>query len=223
MKDAFYFSHDSNAHDDPKCVMLIEQLGLEGYGIYWILIETLREQPDYKYPMILLGALARRYNTTLEKVKTVVLNYGLFIVDNDEVFLSESLCMRMLAADTKRKLLSEAGKRGNAERWGKREQLSLPELQIDVPLVVKEKEDKYPFEQAWTLYGRKGNKKTSQVRYNKLSDKIKSLIINHIPQYVKERPDKSYRKDFERYISNECWNDESCSNSVNTAVAKLEF
>ena len=40
-KDAYYFSHDSNAKDDPKCMVLIDQLGLEGYGIFWVLIETL--------------------------------------------------------------------------------------------------------------------------------------------------------------------------------------
>ena len=27
-KDAFYFSHDSDAKDDPKCMLLIEELGL---------------------------------------------------------------------------------------------------------------------------------------------------------------------------------------------------
>ncbi len=50
-KDAYYFSHDSNAKDDPKCMLLIEELQLEGYGIYWVLIETLREQENFKYPL----------------------------------------------------------------------------------------------------------------------------------------------------------------------------
>lgn len=53
-KDAYYFTHDSNAKDDPKCALLIDQLGMEGYGIYWMLIEVLRDQPDYKYPLALL-------------------------------------------------------------------------------------------------------------------------------------------------------------------------
>lgn len=85
-KDAYYFSHDSNARDDPKCVLLIEQLGLEGYGIFWVLVETLRDQPGYRYPLSLLPALARRYNTTYEKMKTVVHGYGLFAVTDDEFF-----------------------------------------------------------------------------------------------------------------------------------------
>ncbi len=117
-KDAYFFSHDSNAKDDPKCVLLIEQLGMEEYGIYWMLIETLRDQPGYKYPVSLLAALARRYNTTPEKVKTVVYNYGLFIVEDDNVFFSQSLVKRMIPLEEKRRKLSEAGQRGNAKRWG---------------------------------------------------------------------------------------------------------
>lgn len=116
-KDAYYFPHDSNAKDDPKCVLLIEQLGMEGYGIYWMLIETLREQPDYTYPVANIPALGRRYNTTAEKVKTVVCNYGLFTVKDDKIFFSDSLNRRMLVFEEKRAKRSEAGRLGNTARW----------------------------------------------------------------------------------------------------------
>ena len=116
-KDAYYFPHDSNAKDDPKCVLLIEQLGMEGYGIYWMLIETLREQPDYTYPVANIPALGRRYNTTAEKVKTVVCNYGLFTVKDDKIFFSDSLNRRMLVLEEKHAKRSEAGRLGNAARW----------------------------------------------------------------------------------------------------------
>ena len=116
-KDAYYFSHDSNAKDDPKCVMLIEQLGLEGYGIYWVLIETLRDQKDFKYPLSLLPAIARRYNTTHEKIKAVVHNYGFFVATDDEFFFSESLIERMYALEQKKLKRSLAGKKGNEIRW----------------------------------------------------------------------------------------------------------
>lgn len=115
MKDAYYFSHDSNAKDDPKCVMLIEQLGLEGYGIYWVLIETLRDQPEYKYPISLVPAIARRYNTTAEKMRTVIGNYGLFTID-DENFFSLSLIKRMEEYDHKRELARLAGKKSAEKR-----------------------------------------------------------------------------------------------------------
>ena len=100
-KDAYYFPHDSNAKDDPKNVLLIEQLGLEGYGIYWVLIEILRDQPCYRYPLLLVPPLARKYNTTAEKMKTVILSYGLFEIDEDN-FFSVALLRRMAVIDEKR-------------------------------------------------------------------------------------------------------------------------
>ena len=115
-KDAYYFSHDSNAKDDPKCVLLIEQLGMEGYGIFWVLIETLRDQPEYKYPLALIPALSRRYNTTTEKMKTVVMQYGLFETENDEFFYSDSLNRRMESFDHRKQIASYAGKKSAEKR-----------------------------------------------------------------------------------------------------------
>lgn len=66
----------------------------------------------------------------------------------------------------------------------------------------------HEFDQAWELYGRKGNKKTSRSRFNKLSREDKESIYNHLPVYLLSTPDKQYRKDFQSYINLECWNDE---------------
>ncbi|MFW0712794.1 DUF4373 domain-containing protein [Aliarcobacter butzleri] len=94
-KETCYFSHDANAKDDFKIMLLIEELGLEGYGIFWILIETLREQQNYKYPLKLLSVLARKYNTTLVKLEVVVRNYYLFEIEDECFFFSKSLNRRM--------------------------------------------------------------------------------------------------------------------------------
>lgn len=114
-----YFPHDSNAKDDPKCVLLIDDMGMEGYGIYWMLIEVLREQPDYSYPIVNAMALARRYNTSTESVKQVIYKYDLFVVEEDRIFFSESLNRRMAEAEMRSKIFAEAGKRGAEIRWGK--------------------------------------------------------------------------------------------------------
>jgi len=96
---AYWFRHDSNAKDDHKIMLLIDQLGLEGYGIYWILVETLREQDGYRYPVAMLPILAKRYATSGEKMKAVVMSYELFEVDEEDLFFSPSLLMRMGAYD----------------------------------------------------------------------------------------------------------------------------
>jgi len=104
MSENYWFSHDFNAKDNPKIMLLIDELGMEGYGIYWVLIETLRGCPEaqYRYPLRLLPSLARKYATTSPKVETVVRNYGLFSIENEEFFLSKSLCSRMGKYDLKR-------------------------------------------------------------------------------------------------------------------------
>lgn len=124
-KDAYYFTHDSNAKDDPKCALLIDQLGMEGYGIYWMLIEVLRDQADYKYPLALLPSLARKYNTTPQKIEAVIRGYQLFVVEGGVVFLSESLVRRMGEWEDAKLRRSLAAKKANEVRWKK--QLLIPQ------------------------------------------------------------------------------------------------
>ena len=41
--EAYYFSHDSNARNDEKVLMLRAKHGWEGYGLYWALVEMMFE------------------------------------------------------------------------------------------------------------------------------------------------------------------------------------
>ena len=76
--------------------------------------------------------------------------------------------------------------------------------------------DNGEFDLVWSLYGKKGNKKTSQLKFNKLSSPKKQLMARHLPEYVKSTPDKQYRKNMETYINQECWNDEVSTNEKTT-------
>ncbi len=118
-KDAYYFSHDSNAKDDPKCMLLIEELQLEGYGIYWLLVEVLREQENYKYPLRMVPVLARKFLTTKEKMLAVIYKYDLFVVENEEFFYSDSLNRRMGLMNDKREQARLAGKKSGEARRNK--------------------------------------------------------------------------------------------------------
>ena len=46
-KDAYYFPHDSNARNDKRLIKVRMKYGMQGYGIYFGIIEILREQNDY--------------------------------------------------------------------------------------------------------------------------------------------------------------------------------
>lgn len=82
-KDAYYFSHFSNARHDRKIKRLRKELGIEGYGIYFMLLEVLREQLDFKYPLSDIDLLAEEFGTSEAKLKTVLTSYELFQVSND--------------------------------------------------------------------------------------------------------------------------------------------
>lgn len=66
---------------------------------------------------------------------------------------------------------------------------------------TRRKYDEY-FEQCWKEYGRKGNKAEAFKRWKKLSEEDKSKILPHIKAYIQSKSEKTYQKDFERYISN---------------------
>lgn len=119
-KESYYFSHDSNARNDVKVIKLRRQLGLEGYGLYWCLIEMLRDTPEYKLPINSIDDIAFNLHISKEKVETVINNYDLFIVD-DERFFSERLIRNMEKYIDSKKRLSEAGKAGMAKRYDKKE------------------------------------------------------------------------------------------------------
>lgn len=140
-KDTYWFRHDSNAKDDFKCMLLIEQLGCEGYGIFWILVETLRDQKDYRYPLSLLGALARKYNTTQAKMETVVREYKLFEIDQDSFFFSLSFNQRMKALDVIKEKRRLAGKKSGESRRKKQIEHNSNKCSTSVELLDKNRKE----------------------------------------------------------------------------------
>lgn len=87
-KDAYYFPHFSNARHDRKIKRIIKDLGVEGYGIYFMLLEVLREQTDLRYPLSDIDLLADEFRTSEPKIRTIIGNYDLFIVDQEQMFFS---------------------------------------------------------------------------------------------------------------------------------------
>jgi len=87
-KDAYYFPHFSNARHDRKIKRITKELGVEGYGIYFMILEVLREQTDLKYPVQDIDLLADEFRTSEQKVRIVITNYDLFTIDEDEMFFS---------------------------------------------------------------------------------------------------------------------------------------
>lgn len=117
-KKTNWFSHDSNARNDEKILKLRMKHGAAGYGIYFMIIERLRDERGYMsvkdYNML---AFDLRVDAGI--IKSVVEDFGLFVFTEDGKYLySESFLRRMDIKDESSKARSEAGKKGAAVRWG---------------------------------------------------------------------------------------------------------
>jgi len=116
-KETYYFSHDSNALTDTKILNMRADYGLEGYGLYWAIIEMLRNEEDYKLTLNknTYRAIKTLTNTSIDIEKFIrdcLEEYELFKQD-EEKFYSNSLLRRMKEKDKKSAIAKEKAEK----RW----------------------------------------------------------------------------------------------------------
>ena len=106
MNKSFYFQHDYNAANDSKILFLRQQLGMEGYGLYWFILEQLA-QAGGSLPLKIIPVLAMQSQTQETKLNAVVWNYELFVIDDKNFFssrLNEHLALRKHLSDKGKQL-----------------------------------------------------------------------------------------------------------------------
>lgn len=114
-KDAFYFKHDSNSRNDEKLLSVRMKYGMEGYGIYWSILEKLRDDPEFMmktdYSLI---AWDLRVDASI--VKSVVEDFSLFHFTEDGRFYSERMLRDMSTWKEIKRVRSEAGRKSAEAR-----------------------------------------------------------------------------------------------------------
>jgi len=135
-----YFPHDANARNSDKLIRLRMRHKAAGYGVFFMILERLREEPDYMsvkdYNMI---AFDLREDASL--IKSVIEDFGLFVFTEDgKYFYSESFKQRMGFKDEKSRKRSEAGKLGMAIRWGNNNNIT-NNPNIDNIVITKEEKN----------------------------------------------------------------------------------
>lgn len=191
-KETYYFSHDSNALTDTKILNMRADYGLEGYGLYWAIIEMLRNEEDYKLELSknTYRAIKTLTNTKIdiEKfIKDCIEDYKLFN-EKDEKFYSNSLLRRMEEKDKKSTIAREkAQKRWNSNAEAMQQQCS---SNANKEKKKKEKENK--------INKNKENER-SKIKdiYNsfcsrlpqvqKLTDKRNKAIDNFLKEFTEEQ------------------------------------
>tara|TARA_R100000152_G_scaffold18399_1_gene10190 strand:+ start:5597 stop:6397 length:801 start_codon:yes stop_codon:yes gene_type:complete len=208
-KDAYYFSHDANAQHDPKILKMLSQLGWEGYGLYWAIVERLRNEPTYAlecdYDCIAYALRADR-----DVIKKIIMDYNLFEV-YDGSFWSESLLGRM----KKKEEISRKAKESALKRWKgnttkKQTQSKRNTIKENKNKVKKTpKELNYMFIEFWTLYDKRvGDKSKVHKKWESLTNSDREKIMKTLPDFLKTIKDKQYQPYPMTYLNNKRWEDD---------------
>lgn len=74
------------------------------------------------------------------------------------------------------------------------------------------------FDDFWGLYDKKVNKQKAEKLFSKLNKNEIDLIFKTLPDYIRSKPDKQFRKDPDTYLRNKCWTDEIIINKPTSSV-----
>lgn len=100
---------------------IIGKYGLEGYGLYWVMIETMHDQNDGKLTVALIEGFSHRYNIDkdlLYQFYNDAITAELFVTDGVK-YWSERVIRNKRDFDEKKRNKSDAGKKGMESRWHK--------------------------------------------------------------------------------------------------------
>lgn len=172
-KKTNFFPHDSNARNDEKIIRLRMKHGAAGYGVYFMLLERLRDEADYSiasdYDM-----LAFDLHVEPALVKSVVEDFDLFQFDISSKFFSDSFMERMQSMDERSKKLSEAGKKGSHKRWNDTEDTT--EITEKKETETKEKKEIKENPYIGMLLQNEEWQETICMRYHKKREEIPKLV-----------------------------------------------
>jgi hypothetical protein len=87
-KDAFYFPHFEGARNDRKILRLRKEFGTDGYCAYFMLLEVLRAESNFSYPLQDIDLLAKDFEIGEGVIKSTILNFGLFDIDEEQMVFS---------------------------------------------------------------------------------------------------------------------------------------
>jgi len=210
IKDAYYFPHDSNARNDPKILDMISQYGMLGYGWFWVLVEMLREQSDYKLKLNKCNAYALQMRCTSDEAEKYIhdcIDEFDLLKSDGEYFWSESLIRRMNEINEK----TEKRRKAALTRWSKSNADAM-QMQCDA---IKEKKSKVnnnnniytpEFEQFYAEYPRPEDKRRS---FNNWKTQLKHYTVEQLMaacrnyKKAKAGTDKQYLKSSANFLGRE--------------------
>ena len=244
-KDAYYFSHDANARNDPKVVTLRLNMGWEGYGLYWALLEICRDNNTGENPfkletkclnqmvMMLLNIEKTKALTLISTLKVA----GLFIEENGH-FYSESFVNRMVLMEEKRHKLRQNGKlggrptnkpkgypdglaNGKQNESSKVKESKVKERNNGKQLLSSKQQE--GFDLFYDAYGKKIAPNDAKKAWKKISPELYDKIILSAEKANRSNHDKQYQKNPSTWLNGGCWDDEIITTVIEKQDEEPEY
>ncbi len=175
MKETFYFSHDADARHDKKILRLKAKYGIEGYGIYFIILEMLRLEAGYKLSLDDVDVIAiecMKDSDFVSEFLEFCFSEKVKLFEKDkEYFWSDSMKSRMQIYEDKKNKLKENGKKGG--RPSKEKQKDIDKKPEENQKVLEEKPE-----------GFENETKKNQSKVNK--NKINESKVNNLEEEAEE-------------------------------------
>lgn len=187
MKNSFYFPHYYNFHQTEDIQLMIADLGIQSYGIYWVLIESMALSDSSRITERHIKSISMRIGIESHLIKEVIdycVKYGILLQDDSGIFNADLIEHKLT-----REKLSQSGKRGALIKQNNSDETSHPTSQaISHPFstkkeIKKEKERKTERE----------NKETKETKYEERDsishrDSARARLIGAGESYFNENP-----------------------------------
>lgn len=216
-----YFKHDSDAAQDAKLRRLRMKYGMEGYGVYWFILELIARNVDkhnltfeLEHDAELISADTGIHHERVQEMMRFMVDLSLF-----QNISGVITCLKMASRTDEytQKLIAAAEKAGSVPRLSGESPDSVGRKSV----LRKEKKreqkkltcDEYAaeFVDFWTQYPRKDNKAAAAKAWKKLNPSLilRGIILNDI--CTRAWGDDKFIPHAATYLNNRRWEDEAQS------------
>lgn len=210
-----WFKHHSDSNLNAKLQDLVLEYGFEGYGVYWYCLELIAgnvEPSSMTFELEHDARLIAKYGgigvQRVEEIMKHMIKLQLFECSNGRITCLKlaQRCDDYTSKLVKQKQMQVIDNKEVLESPTKSNKNSLEENRIEEK--IKDNGALSRFCEFWSLYDKKKDKAKAEKKWKRLTKKQKEKIFEVLPNYIKQTPDKQYRKNPLTWLNGECWEDE---------------
>ncbi len=215
-----YYQHYATSDQHPKFKMLRVKFGWSGEGKFWALNNRIALSENCclniskKYNK---ASIANDLNFTIQELDDFIL----YLKDDCELIyecepgiITTDIIQENFGKVSEKRIKNQKIYRNKIQTSETKIQTSENGIQPSENIQSKVKESKVNkkkeklFTKFWDLYSKKVDTKKAKMKFLKLSQQDIDKIFKTLPWYIKQTPDKQYRKNPCTYLNNHSWNDE---------------